>query len=538
MKIKRRFICILLTITVGMTFMPMTGGVVYAASKPAAPKIISTTGSTSGITISWSKVKKAKKYQVYRATTKNGKYKCQTTTKKRTYTQNVTKATRYYYKVRAVKYVKKGKKTKKKYGKFSKKIEGMTILPAPTDVKTVLGDGSINITWGKVANGAGYQVYRQDGNAGEFRCIGETGSSVTAFADTVELEEGVIYSYKVRAYAIVNGGKIYGSFSPVKGNREAALDQAIAWLGVTESTKEEINPTFKYIIQLYNSNTEECDQLRWYWAKPAYPGNEWSEPHAWCAAFISAVAIQSGNKGVIPIDCFVPRMMAGFTEAQRKGLDYIPTPGDLTFFKWKLSDLNPDHVGMVYNYDKTKKEIQTIEGNTNIQGTYDIDGVYIRTFGEEWEALNVQTYGVPDYAKSGTVVYNEPSASPEPELSAAAESLVTSSEISEAVDAVETEIAAEDSTDMDKIQGLSEYIEEENPAEGSGVDESVFNAFLIYNACEEMGIPACVITAEDENGNPKSYNQIAIDGTIYNAGITGDGISLEKFVPEKVELDK
>lgn len=71
------------------------------------------------ITVKWKKVKKADGYQIYRATSKKGKYKKIKTVKKAstvTYTNKKLKAgKKYYYKVRA--YQKKGKKTR--YSKFS-----------------------------------------------------------------------------------------------------------------------------------------------------------------------------------------------------------------------------------------------------------------------------------------------------------------------------------------------------------------------------------------------------------------------------------
>lgn len=57
----------------------------------------------AAVKISWKKVPGAKKYTVYRATSKNGKYKKIATTSKLTYTnKNLKKGKVYYYKVKAV----------------------------------------------------------------------------------------------------------------------------------------------------------------------------------------------------------------------------------------------------------------------------------------------------------------------------------------------------------------------------------------------------------------------------------------------------
>ena len=72
-----------------------------AAPKLAKPKTITTTGVTGGVKIKWSGVSGAKKYRVYRATSKSGKYKNIKTTKSKSYTDKaVSGGTRYYYKVR------------------------------------------------------------------------------------------------------------------------------------------------------------------------------------------------------------------------------------------------------------------------------------------------------------------------------------------------------------------------------------------------------------------------------------------------------
>ena len=71
----------------------------------------------STASLSWKKADGAKKYQIYRATRKKGKYSKITTTKKLTYEDtSLSKNKTYYYKVRAY-YVKAGKNI---YGSYSK----------------------------------------------------------------------------------------------------------------------------------------------------------------------------------------------------------------------------------------------------------------------------------------------------------------------------------------------------------------------------------------------------------------------------------
>ena len=70
----------------------------------------------STVSLSWKKADGAKKYQIYRATRKKGKYSKITTTKKLTYEDtSLSKNKTYYYKVIAY-YVKAGKNI---YGSYS-----------------------------------------------------------------------------------------------------------------------------------------------------------------------------------------------------------------------------------------------------------------------------------------------------------------------------------------------------------------------------------------------------------------------------------
>ncbi|MDO4383444.1 MAG: CAP domain-containing protein [Eubacteriales bacterium] len=96
-----------------------TGSVSAATKKPSKVTLtsVSSAGSTS-ISIKWKKAKNAKKYQVYRATSKNGKYERVVTTKSRSYVNKKLKTgKKYYFKVRAL--------NGKKKGAFSKKVSAV-----------------------------------------------------------------------------------------------------------------------------------------------------------------------------------------------------------------------------------------------------------------------------------------------------------------------------------------------------------------------------------------------------------------------------
>lgn len=127
----------ILTLMIAVVFVFVTAFSVstapaYAASrKPAQVKGLKAAAvSSSSIRITWKKAKRAKKYQVYRATKKKGKYKKIATVKKRSYVnKKLSAGKRYYYKVRAVNGKKKGKFSIVK----SAKTPAQSVVITPTE---------------------------------------------------------------------------------------------------------------------------------------------------------------------------------------------------------------------------------------------------------------------------------------------------------------------------------------------------------------------------------------------------------------------
>lgn len=108
---KRRMVRILMGTLLVLIMMFVCVRPAKAASfkKNAKPKFVITNCKYSGdsATLTWKKIKGAKKYVVYRAKKKNGKYKKFATTKKLTITKK--SQGEYYYKVQAVKGKEKSK---------------------------------------------------------------------------------------------------------------------------------------------------------------------------------------------------------------------------------------------------------------------------------------------------------------------------------------------------------------------------------------------------------------------------------------------
>lgn len=90
---------------------------------------------------------------------------------------------------------------------------------------------------------------------------------------------------------------------------------------------------------------------------------------AWCSAFISAMAIESGCTDIIPIS-------ANCDEMYKKGVvmgiaipkdKWIPKIGDIVFYDWNLNG-ELDHVGVVETM--SKNIIHVLEGNKNDSVSY------------------------------------------------------------------------------------------------------------------------------------------------------------------------
>ena len=147
--------------------------------------------STGKIKLTWNKVTGAKEYQIYRSTSKNGKYTLMKTTEGTSYTNTSAKAgTYYYYKVKAV--------AKNEKASVYSNVVGRTCdLARPTlSLSNVASSGKIKVSWTKVEGAVKYQVQRATSKNGTYKVVKTTTS--LSFTDT-NTTAGKTYYYKVRA---------------------------------------------------------------------------------------------------------------------------------------------------------------------------------------------------------------------------------------------------------------------------------------------------------------------------------------------------
>lgn len=189
MKISKKVICTAMAVLMALSAVAV-GGFTASAASLKAPKSVKAKNIVNGIKITWSKVKKAKSYQVFR-----GKKKI-TTTKSTSYTDAVVKAgKKYVYKVKAV----NGKKVSP--AKKAKKITRMNMMLF-SDIKNVT-DG-VKLTWSGRKGAAKYVLYRK--TTGSYKKIAST--TAKSYTDK-NVVSGTKYTYKLTAVASKTKSEAY-----------------------------------------------------------------------------------------------------------------------------------------------------------------------------------------------------------------------------------------------------------------------------------------------------------------------------------------
>lgn len=160
--------------------------------------------------------------------------------------------------------------------------------------------------------------------------------------------------------------------------RAKVVETAKAYLGCNE-----LEGTHRPIIDLYNSHTPLARKY-----KVQYTD-------AWCATFVSAIAIACGLTDIMPTECGCGQMIELYRKLNRweERDDHSDVrPGDVIFYDWDDSGLGddtgwPEHVGIVCEVGEAWLKI--IEGNLS-------NAVKYRQIGRN--AKFIRGFGLPDYA--------------------------------------------------------------------------------------------------------------------------------------------
>ncbi len=150
------------------------------------------------------------------------------------------------------------------------------------------------------------------------------------------------------------------------------VEQAKAWVG-----KKESDCSHKVIIDTYNAH------------KPLARGYKVTYTDAWCATFVSAVAIKLGYTDIIPTECSCTKMIDLFKKIGSwvENDAHTPKSGDIIFYDWDDNGAgdntgSSDHVGIVEKVSGST--ITVIEGNYSNsvkRRTLSVNGRYIRGYG-------------------------------------------------------------------------------------------------------------------------------------------------------------
>ena len=163
-----------------------------------------TPNGTNQFDLSWTSVDGATRYIIYRKDGENAWKKVLTLGKDATsYTSKAMKANTYQYQVKAARY----DSVDRVMTNGSNVVEGIVGLETmiPANVKAEANGTIVTLTWDKVVGMSNYEIYRSK-DGGAYRQIKRT--SATTITST-GLKVGSTYQFKIRAFRLVNGEKVY-----------------------------------------------------------------------------------------------------------------------------------------------------------------------------------------------------------------------------------------------------------------------------------------------------------------------------------------
>ena len=185
---------------------------VYTTKNLSAPKTV--TAKLYGhddIKVSWSKVSGAIRYKVYYRKSTAKSYTLKTTATKTSYSfSNLEDGVKYYFKIVPCVYVTGGYLADDSY----KTATETTLKKVKLSAVTKADSKKVTVKWTNIAGESGYQISKSTSKTKT--SIVSTYSTTSGKSKTVSTTKGKTYYYKVRAYCVVDGKKIYGPWSAVK----------------------------------------------------------------------------------------------------------------------------------------------------------------------------------------------------------------------------------------------------------------------------------------------------------------------------------
>lgn len=179
---------------------------------PKPTNITVNAASTSALKISWTKGADVTGYEVWYATSLNSTYQKVKDTTGTSYTHSgLIAGNTYYYKIRSYITI----SATKIYGSYTT-VKSKVMLQTPMNVKlTNSSANSLKISWKKVSEASGYEIYYAPSKSQTYKKIKTITSGTTVSYTNKNLANGKTYYYKIRAYKTVNGNKKYSSYCSI-----------------------------------------------------------------------------------------------------------------------------------------------------------------------------------------------------------------------------------------------------------------------------------------------------------------------------------
>lgn len=203
------------------TLMKDNDMVLYAKWKlnptpPETPVIQVSENAPTQVKILWNQVSNITGYDIYRATSYNGRYTLIGSASSAAtgyINKRLVKGKTYYYRVKAYKSI----EGQKFYSGYSPKMK-IKLISRPAQAKLSAkkkSTTSTDLTWGKVVDADGYEVFFKTKSSDKFKKFAEFKGNVLGCYHT-KLAKNKNYYYTVRAYTIVGGQRVYGKAASSK----------------------------------------------------------------------------------------------------------------------------------------------------------------------------------------------------------------------------------------------------------------------------------------------------------------------------------
>lgn len=163
--------------------------------------------------------------------------------------------------------------------------------------------------------------------------------------------------------------------------RFKVVDTARLFIGAKQGSTDH-----KLIVDTYNSH------------QPLARGYKLKYTDAWCAGFVSAIAIMTDMTDIIPTEVGAQEQLQKFQKLGEFTEDdaYIPKEGDIVYYDWDDSGYGDnkgraDHVGIVESLGSYSFTV--IEGNMTVNGVSQVGRREV-----DYNGRFIRGFGLPDYA--------------------------------------------------------------------------------------------------------------------------------------------